>query len=592
MTATSESMQALLADLGRVVCLGANSLATLADDDDERRFRLIHQHEWAWRQQQFAGLDDEDNQGLPADRLPKVDAATQHERENYWAGILGLLDAINPAALRDEHPVDYAVYRNQIETLLADQRFRTWQIPFNSDTAFWSNLGFTARAPRHSEGDYHRYLGQLRDIPRYFDEHIANMRMGLARGFSAPRITLAGRDQVIAAVADAGGERNPFYEPFLQLHATIPAPVRAALRRDALAVITEAVRPAHAALLDFMRHEYLPQARDSIAAEALPDGVAFYRAQVRKYTTLDLSPDAIHALGLQEVAHLRSEMEQTIRATGFSGSFAQFQQHLRNDPQHYASSADDLLRRAAWIANRVNGKLDQYFGRLPRRRFVIEPVPEELAPFYTSGRGGPGYYLVNTYDLPSRPLYALTALTLHESSPGHAFQMPLAAEQENLPDFRRHSHLSAYDEGWALYAERLGVEMDLYDTAYDHFGYLGFQMWRACRLVIDTGLHHLGWSRGQAQAWLGEHTTLGAHEIETEVDRYISWPAQALSYYLGQTAIVQARARAEQALGARFDLRAFHDAVLALGSVPLPVVQQQVERFIAANSESRPARRS
>lgn len=581
----SASMQRLRADLGRVVCLGGNSLATLADDD-ERRLRIIHRHEWTWRQEQFAGLDDEDTQGLPADHLPRVDAIAQHARESYWAEILDLLDAIDPAALCEGHAVDYAVYRNQIETLLADQRFRAWQIPFNSDTAFWTNLGFTARRPRRKVEDYQRYLGQLRDVPRYFAEHVTNMRTGLARGFSAPRVTLAGRDQALAAVVTARGESNPFYAPFLKMPASIPPREQAGLRRDALASIAQAVIPAYADLLDFLRHEYLPQARDSIAAEALPDGAAFYRAQIRKYTTLDLTADAIHALGLREVERLHAEMEQTARATGFAGDFAQFQQYLRSEPRFYATSADDLLKQAAWIANRVNGKLDQYFGRLPRRRFVIEAVPEDLAPYYTSGRGGPGYYLVNTCDLPSRPLYALTALTLHEASPGHAFQMPLAAEQADLPDFRRYCHLSAYDEGWALYAERLGVEMGLYDSPYDQFGFLGFQIWRACRLVVDTGIHHLGWSREQARAWLAKHTTLGAHEIETEVDRYISWPAQALSYYLGQTAIVAARSHAQKVLGDRFDLRAFHDTVLALGSVPLPVLQQRIEHFIAAGGPS------
>ncbi|MFI4958192.1 MAG: DUF885 domain-containing protein, partial [Lysobacterales bacterium] len=341
-----------------------------------------------------------------------------------------------------------------------------------------------------------------------------------------------------------------------------------------------------AGLLDFMRNVYMKQARTTLAAEAMPDGKAFYQSQIREFTTLDMSPDAIHALGLKEVATIHAEMEQAIRDSGFKGSFAEFLHYLRTDPKFYPKSADELLKDAAWIAKRVDGKIGNYIGRLPRQRFAIEPVPADLAPFYTGGRGGPGIYLVNTYDLPSRPLYSLTALTLHESSPGHALQMPLAAEHEGLPDFRRYTYISAYGEGWALYSERLGVEMGMYDTPYDRFGYLSYQMWRACRLVVDTGIHHLGWTREQAQAYMRDNTALSEHEIETEVDRYIAWPGQALSYYLGEMAIVDARAKAEKALGQRFDIRAFHDLVLSLGSVPLPVLQQQADKFIADGGKS------
>ncbi|KRE88375.1 hypothetical protein ASG87_07110 [Frateuria sp. Soil773] len=581
-------MSTLIARLCLAACLGASFAASAAsaDSDAAQRFRAIYTQEWDWRQQQFAGADDEDTQALPADHLPRVDAATQAMRERYWADVLERLDAIPADALHGDERVSYEVYRNQVEALLADQRFRTWQMPFNSDTSFWGNLGFTARRPLRNAADYRRYIGLLRDVPRYFDEQIANMRAGLARGFSVPRATLAGRDQSIANVARAKDADSLFYEPFRQMPASIPAGQQALLRADGLAAIRDAVAPAHARLLDFIRNVYMKQARDSLAAEAMPDGKAFYRAQIRKFTTLDMSPDAIHALGLKEVARLHADMERTIGETGFKGSFAAFLHYLRTDPKFYPRSADELLKQAAWIANRVNGKLGQYVGRLPRQRFVIEPVPAELAPFYTGGRGGAGYYMVNTYDLPSRPLYALTALTLHESAPGHALQMPLAAEHEGLPDFRRNTYISAFGEGWALYSERLGLEMGLYDTPYDRFGYLGYQMWRACRLVVDTGIHHLGWSRAQAIAYMRENTALGEHEIETEVDRYIAWPGQALAYYLGEMAIVQARERAEKALGERFDLRAFHDAVLALGSVPLPVLQQQIDRFIADGGKS------
>ncbi|WEN15033.1 DUF885 family protein [Rhodanobacter sp. AS-Z3] len=560
-------------------CLGIPCITTTMADANAG-FRELSAHEWAWRQAQFAGADDEDTRALPADHLPRVDPATQAMRERVWAALLEQLNEIPLDALSDEEIVNYQVYRQQIETLLAEQRLCSWQMPLTGDTSFWGNLLFSARQPLRDVADGQRYLAWLGDIARYFDEQMANMREGLARGFSVPRISLTGRDHSLAEVAAASAEESVFYTPFRQLPASVSVHQHAALCDAALAAIRTVVIPAHAKLLGFMREVYMVQARDSIAASALPDGAAYYRTQIRKYTTLEIGPDEIHALGLREVAQLRTQMLECVSDAGFIGDLAAFIDCLRNDPSFYASRADELLKQAAWIANRVNGKLGHFFGRLPRQRFVIEAVPDDLAPFYTSGRGGPGYYLVNTWDLPSRPLYSLTALTLHEAAPGHAMQMPLAAEQEGLPAFRRECHLSAYDEGWALYSERLGVEMGLYDTPYDRFGYLSYQMWRACRLVVDTGLHHLGWSREQARACLRENTALSEHEVCTEVDRYIAWPAQALSYYLGQMAFVDARARAELALGERFDLRAFHDVVLALGSVPLPVLQQQVDRFI------------
>jgi len=286
------------------------------------------------------------------------------------------------------------------------------------------------------------------------------------------------------------------------------------------------------------------------------------------------------------MAIIHQQMLDTIKQTGFKGSFADFLHFLRTDPRFYAKTPDELLKDAAWIAKEVDGVVGNYIGRLPRRRFAIEPVPADLAPIYTGGRGGPGIYLVNTYDLPARPLYSLPALTLHESSPGHALQMPLAAEMKGLPDFRRYAYISAYGEGWALYCEYLGQEMGIYKTPYQQFGYLSYQAWRAARLVVDTGIHHLHWTREQARQYLRDNTALAEHEIDTEVDRYIAWPAQALSYYLGEMAIRDDRAKAEKALGSHFDIRAFHDAVLSTGSVPLPVLNARIDQFIASGGKS------
>jgi uncharacterized protein (DUF885 family) len=391
---------------------------------------------------------------------------------------------------------------------------------------------------------------------------------------------MEGRDASITAVTDTAGEANLLYTPFKEMNGIAPQR-REALRAEALKVIRDSAQPAYAQLLQFMREEYVPGLRTTIAAEALPDGKAYYRAKIREFTTLDMEPAAIHALGVAEVERLHAAMIAAMQESGFKGDFAAFQKFLRSDARFYAKTPEELLMRAAFIAKRFDGKASQYFGYLPRARFAIRAVPDDLAPFYTAGRGGAGVYLLNTYDLPNRPLFNLTALTLHESAPGHAFQIPIAMEHKDQPAFRQLTYISAYGEGWALYCEELGTEMGMYDSPYDRFGMLGYQIWRAARLVVDTGMHSQGWTREQALAYFRQYTALPEHEIGTEIDRYIAWPGQALSYYLGERAILEARARAEQALGERFNIRAFHDAVLELGSVPLPTLKARIERFIA-----------
>jgi uncharacterized protein (DUF885 family) len=525
--------------------------------------------------------DDEDSTKPIADHLSKVDPATQAMRLKYWQDVLRQLDALPRTRLSAKEQVNFDVYRAQIVVLIANQRFRDFEMPANSDTTFWTDIGYTARRPFRTLEDYRNWLAQMRDIPRYFHEEMDEMRAGMKRGFTPPRVTMDGRDSSITAVTEATPEASLLYTPFREMAGVAPDR-QTKLRADALTVIRDVAQPAYRELLQFMRTEYVPGMRTTIAAADLPDGKEYYRAKVREFTTLDLDPAAIHALGVAEVARLHEEMLAAMRASGFKGEFPAFLAMLRSDPRFYARTPEELLMRAAWIAKRFDGKAAQFFGYLPRARFAIKPVPEDLAPFYTAGRGGPGVYLLNTYDLKSRPLYNLTALTLHESAPGHAFQIPIAMEHKDQPAFRQLSYLSAYGEGWALYCERLGLEMGLYDSPYDRFGMLGYQIWRAARLVVDTGIHSQGWSRAQALEYFRQYTALPEHEIGTEIDRYITWPGQALSYYLGERAILEARSRAEHALGERFNIRAFHDAVLEVGSVPLPVLTARIERFIAA----------
>ncbi len=563
--------------LGATVLL-SYTVASAATPSADERLRAIYHDEWKWRLEQFPGLEGPDKP-VP-DRLSKEDPATQKMQLRHWEDVLHQLDAVPRGELSVEEQVNYDVFRPEIETYIANQKFRDYEMPANSDSAFWSDFGYTARRPFKTLTDYKNWIAQLREVPRYFREEIANMKAGLARGFTPPRVTLTGRDQSIANVADGKPEDNLLYTPFRDAMVGVAPSEQEKLKSEAAQVIREIVQPAYADLLKFFRDEYLPHTRESLAAEALPDGKAYYRQKIREFTTLNLSADEIHQTGLTEVANLHQQMVEVMHETGFKGEFPSFLQFLRDDPQFYAKTPQELLNRAAWIAKVFDGKSSQYFGYLPRMRFTIKAVPPDLAPFYTSGRGGPGVYLLNTYDLPHRPLYNLTALTLHESAPGHAFQGPIALEHKNQPEFRQHDYISSYGEGWALYCEKLGTEMGMYETPYERFGMLGYQIWRAARLVVDTGIHSKGWTREKALQYMREYTALPDHEIETEVDRYIGWPGQALSYYLGELAIVRAREKAEKALGSKFNIRAFHDAVLELGSVPLPVLTARIDRFI------------
>ena len=560
-------------------------LLTAAAPASDARFDAIWQAEWRWRVAER--LASEGPRKVEA-TLPDVSPAAQARRTARWTATMRQLDAIRPETLSPAARESYLTYRQQIATLLDDQRFREWEKPVNGDSAFWSDLQYPARGSfANGEADYRAYLSQLADQPRHIDQQIANLRAGLARGFTPPAIVMQGRDKPVAAIAEAtDATATVYYLPFAALPARLSPATRAALQAQAKQVIAAAVIPAHRRLLAFLRLTYFPGLRRQLDATSYPDGAAYYQSRIRAYTTLDLTPAQIHAIGLAEVAKIRAEMERVKTDAGFKGDLPAFLTFLRTDSRFYAQTPDELLKEAAWHAKRFDQLAPRWFGRLPRQRFAVIPVPPEIAPFYTAGRGGPGQYLVNTYNLPSRPLFQLPALTLHESAPGHAFQIPLAQENTALPVFRRNSYISAYGEGWALYTERLGDEMGFYRTPYERFGMLSYQMWRAVRLVVDTGIHAQGWTRERAQAFLRDNTALSAHEVTTEVDRYIGWPGQALSYYLGQLAIQRARAKAEGLLGAKFDIRAFHDTVLSLGSVPLPVLDARVDRFIAEGGRS------
>ncbi|WP_158820978.1 DUF885 family protein [Granulicella sp. S156] len=558
----------------------SQSSAVTPNTREDARLKAIYTAESAWRKAQPGGSDDENDETILPE-LPKVDEATQQAYLAHWTNVRSQLDALHVKALSPAETMNYRVFRSQIEVLINSEKFRDYEMPVNSDSAFWSGISDPPVNSFKTAEDYTHYVSQLNDTPRFFNEEVANMRAGLARRFTPPKVTLKGRDLSIAAIAEAKhAEDTPFWKPFATMPASIPESTQAEIRLKARAVIEQKIIPVYASLLKFFREEYLPGAQESLAAESLPDGKAYYRSKILEYATVDLSPEQIHEIGLHEMAGIHAEMLTAIQQTGFKGDFPAFLQYLRTDPQFYAKTPEELLMRAAFIAKEFDGVAARYFGYLPRERFGIRPVPAEIAPFYTSARGGPGVYFVNTYDLPSRGLFALPALTLHESAPGHAFQIPIAMEHKDLPKFRG-AYISAYGEGWAVYCERLGTEMGIYHTPYETFGMLSYQAWRAARLVVDTGIHSQGWTREQARQYLHDNTALSDHEIETEVDRYISWPGQALSYYLGELSILKERHKAEAALGTKFNIRAFHDAVLETGSVPLPVLEEHLDQWIA-----------
>jgi uncharacterized protein (DUF885 family) len=544
----------------------------------DAKLKALYDGYAAWDAKESGYFEDDRGETKSTDYLPRVDEQSQLRRAAHFRDLLAQLKAIPTGQLSAEEKVNAAVFRTILENGIADARFREWEMPFNSDSSFWTYLD--SRAAFESAAEYRRYIARMRDTPRYFDENIANMRAGLKRGFSVPRATLNGRDASIAAFISPTVEKSAFYKPFEEMPATIPAAEQQALRGEGAAAIQRSVMPAYRKLLDFFKAEYLPKARATIAARDLPEGDAYYRSNIREYTTTEISPEEIHQLGLREVARIDAEMRKTMVESGFTGSFEQFLRFLRTDPQFYARTPDELMGVSAYVAKRADEKIGEYFGLLPRRRFGIIPVPDSLAPFYTAGRGGLENCMMNTYNLPTRPLYNIPALTLHECVPGHSFQAALSEEQKGLPRFRRNLYFSGYGEGWGLYSEWLGYGMGIYRTPYERFGALSYEMWRAARLVIDTGVHRYGWARQQAVDYLAGHTALSQHEVETEVDRYISWPGQALAYKLGELTIRRLRSEAEAALGARFDQRAFHDRLLALGAVPLTVLEQQMRAFI------------
>jgi uncharacterized protein (DUF885 family) len=565
-----------------------------AEKPDNKAGEALHQlfaDEWSTRMRDdplFATQSDVHDYD---DKLPAVSPADLAREAQQDKGYQERLTAISRDALSHEDQVNYDLFEFVLKHRVALASFKEWRIPLTSDEGFHVNVMRMASGLRmNNTHDYENYVARLRAVPAYFDQQMANMRQGMADGFTLPAVIMPGIIKVAEGQQYPSAEKSPFWEPFTHFPDSVSAADRERLTAAGRSAIESDTIPAFNKLLAFFSKEYLPAARKTIGARDLPDGKPYYEELVHYFTNLDVTPDQVHEIGLSEVARIHAEMDAVIKQTGFKGDFAAFLKFLRTDPRFYAKTPDELLKDASYIAKQIDGLLPGYFGKLPRQPYSVQPVPAELAPNYTGGRYSPaplggtkgGEYWVNTYALEKRPLYVLTALTLHEAVPGHHLQGALARELENVPPFRLDLYPHAFGEGWGLYSEKLGKEMGLYKTPYDEFGRLTYEMWRACRLVVDTGMHWKGWTRDQALEYLGSNTALSLHEVTTETNRYIAWPGQALAYKMGELKILELRKKAHDTLGDRFDIRAFHDAVMENGGVPLPILEKQIDEYIAA----------
>lgn len=522
--------------------------------------------------------------------LPDVSVTADDAATRFSRTLLTRYKAINANGLHGENKLNYQLLGYVLNRRVALADYDTSRLPFTNDSGFFNMMSYISRQTQFDTvDDYEAYAARLSELSRYFGQHKTNMRRGIKTDYTASKEVLPGIVDVVKSYASGDAKDHAFYTPFTTFPKTISEADQERLKVLGLKTINDSVLPAYKDLSVFFETEYAPKARKHVGIGTNELNRKYYKALVKHFTTLDLTPDEVHETGLREVKRIRSEMDEIITKTGFEGSFEDFLNFLRTDPQFYAETPDDLLKEAAWIAKRIDGQMPKYFGRLPRNSYGVMAVPEDIAPNYTTGRywggnldnGLAGNYVVNTYDLSQRPLYNLPSLTLHEGVPGHHNQISLAQEMKNVPEFRQSLYPNAFGEGWGLYSEKLGVEMGIYRTDYENFGRLTYEMWRACRLVVDTGMHWKGWSREQAEQCFFENSALAPHNIRTEVDRYISWPGQALSYKIGELKILELRERAETALGADFDIREFHDAILGNGGIPLGILEEQIDLWIA-----------
>lgn len=550
--------------------------------NSERLFEIIASNK-AFMEEEFSIL------GENYDKLPGMDAVSIKRRADFAINIVARLDELDASQLESEDQITLKLFHFVQSNAVAQFQLNGHLNPILLDDGFHISFAFTADEFSFTTvKDYENYFSVLRSFPKYTEEHIALMRKGLEIGMCQPKVVLEGYEVTFDNHIVENAEESFFYTPLKSLPANFTEDEKTKIRFEGKEAIMNGAVKGYQLFSDFMKLEFMPNTRETIGAKDLPHGEEFYKQRINYYTTLELSPDSIHRLGLQEVARIKGEMEAIIKEVNFEGTFAEFLTFLRTDEQFYAKTPEELIKHTAWIAKSMDGKLPKLFGKLPRQPYTVNPVPDHLAPKYTSGRyvpaslasQNPGQYWINTYALENRPLYVMEALSFHEAVPGHHLQEALSRELTHLPEFRQSLYLSAFGEGWGLYSEFLGREAGFYKDPYSRFGRLTYEMWRACRLVVDTGLHAKGWTRQRVMDYMADHTALSIHEITTETDRYISWPAQALSYKIGELKIKALRKKATDGLGADFDIRAFHDLILSKGTVTLTIMEEMVDQFI------------
>jgi uncharacterized protein (DUF885 family) len=532
-------------------------------------------------------------------RWPDVRPETEAASRKELSAFRERLERIDVKRLSPESALNHALLTRTVRMMDEELSYDLSRIAFQNDFGFHTLADYVARTTviaTREEAD--AWLARLAALPAFYEQNLANLRRGIRTKLTQPRIVVERVLEVARAHAAQPAEEASLLAPLRRLPPSIPQEVQESYRENALRLIRERIQPVQKAFVEFLEREYLPAARPALAWRTTPNGEATYRFLVRKETTTNLTPDEIHRIGQEEVARIRGLMEKAIARTNFKGSFSEFLHMLRTDPRFYPETPQDLLEKASEIAKRSDDQLPRLFGTLPRLTYGVRPVPAEIAEGYTTGRywagsmklGQAGGYMVNTSHLDQRPLYELPALTLHEAVPGHHLQIALSQELGDLPYFRRHLDATAFVEGWGLYSEFLGEEMGIYRDEYELFGRYSYEMWRACRLVADTGIHWLGWDIEQARRCFTENSALAPHNIQTELERYISWPAQALAYKIGELRFRELRREAEQALGERFNIRAFHDTVLLGGALPLEIVEQRVREWIRSQSGQPTAR--
>ncbi|WP_225444759.1 DUF885 domain-containing protein [Pseudomarimonas arenosa] len=515
-------------------------------------------------------------------------AIKKAQRANHAA--LKQLQAIDFDALSPADRLNYRVFEWQLKDAIAGEVFPQELLPISQQGGIQTFHTLVEQLPLQKAADYRNWLARLGQLDRLIGQNLDLMKRGVKRGVVPPRVVMQRVLGQINAQVVEKAEDSPFWGAFVEMPASISADDQQALRADARAVLNDKVIPAYRQFRDYFEQVYLPACSESIAVTDLPGGKDYYRWLAQHFTTTELTPDQIHQIGLEEVARIRSDMEKVKGKVGFEGDLAAFFHHLRSDPQFFYSDPNELLKAYRDTAKRIDPELVKVFRKLPRLTYGVRAIPDEIAPdtytaYYQPGAldgSRAGYYYVNLYKPESRPKWEMMALSLHESVPGHHFQFALGAELPDQPMFRRTAYVVAYGEGWALYAERLGYDMGLYDDPYDQFGQLTYDMWRAVRLVVDTGMHAKGWTRDQAIEYFRSNAPKTEQDIVNEIDRYIAWPGQALGYKIGQLRILEIRAKAEKALGERFDLRAFHDALLGVGSVPLAVLEAEMDDWVRA----------